>query len=132
MRSRERIRMAKFALVGALNTGVDFAVFVLLIYGFGCVPWLAQTLSYGCGVANSYWLNRRWTFRLHGRIRWHEPVRFAVVNGVSFLSATAVLLILHHELGWLPWIAKVASIAASMIVNYAGSRYWVFGKATNP
>lgn len=128
MRSRERMRMAKFALVGVMNTGVDFAVFVLLIYGLGSPAWLAQTLSYGCGVANSYWLNRRWTFRLSGRIRWHEPVRFAAVNGASFLSATAVLLFLHHGLAWSPWIAKIASIAASMVVNYAGSRYWVFGK----
>ena len=79
------------------------------------------------GVANSFWLNRRWTFRAAGSgSHWREAMRFAAVNGASFLAATAVLIGLHQGLGWSPIAAKVVSVFFATIVNYLGSRYWVF------
>jgi len=126
MRGNERTKMVKFALVGTLNTGVDFAVFMLLVYLFGVPAWLAQIGSYGSGVANSYWMNRRWTFRASGGGNLREALRFAAVNGTSFLAATAVLLGLNQGLGWSPLVAKLASVAIATMVNYSGSRYWVF------
>ena len=123
----ERIKMVKFALVGFVNTGVDFAIFVLLVYALGVPAWLAQIFSYGGGVANSFWLNRRWTFRAAGSGgHWGEALRFIAVNGASFLTATAVLIGLHQGMGWSPLAAKVISVLFAMIVNYLGSRYWVF------
>lgn len=127
MLGKERIKMVKFALVGVVNTGVDFAIFMLLVYALGVPAWLAQTVSYAGGVANSFWLNRRWTFRASGSgSHWREALRFAAVNGASFAAATAVLIGLHEGLDWSPAAAKAASIVFSMAVNYAGSRYWVF------
>jgi len=127
MLGKERIKMAKFALVGIVNTGVDFAIFVLLVYALGVPAWLAQIVSYGGGVANSFWLNRRWTFRAAGSgSHWQEALRFAAVNGASFAAATAVLLGLHEGLAWSPLAAKVVSVFFATAVNYAGSRYWVF------
>lgn len=127
MLGKERNKMVKFALVGVVNTGVDFAIFMLLVYALGVPAWLAQIASYAGGVANSFWLNRRWTFRAAGSgSHWREAMRFAAVNGASFLAATAVLIGLHQGFGWSPAAAKAASIAFSMAVNYAGSRYWVF------
>ncbi len=123
----ERIKMVKFALVGVVNTGVDFAIFVLLVYALGVPAWLAQIVSYSGGVANSFWLNRRWTFRAAGSgSHWQEALRFAAVNGASFAAATAVLLGLHQGLAWSPAAAKAVSVFFAMIVNYLGSRYWVF------
>lgn len=127
MLGKERMKMVKFALVGVVNTGVDFAVFVLLVYALGVTAWLAQIASYACGVANSFWLNRRWTFRAAGSGgHWREALRFAAVNGASFLAATSVLIGLHEGLGWTPAAAKAASVCFATIVNYVGSRYWVF------
>ncbi|MBW5447293.1 GtrA family protein [Cohnella sp. CFH 77786] len=125
MLSKEQIRMAKFGLVGLMNTGVDFAVFVTLVYGLAFPSVWAQVISYGCGVASSYLLNRKWTFASGGRSSWSEIMRFAVVNGASFGLATGLLLGLEQA-GWTPALAKGASILISTAVNYAGSRYWVF------
>jgi len=117
--------MAKYALVGGLNTGVDFAVFVALVYGFGMGSVWAQCAAYFAGMANSYYWNRKWTFRTKGKMNAPELVRFAVINAASFVAATAVLLTLEHW-GAQPAIAKIASIVCSLIVNYAGYRLWVF------
>ncbi|MBB6732503.1 GtrA family protein [Cohnella zeiphila] len=123
---REWRKMAKFAFVGAMNTGVDFAVFAALVYGFGASTGWAQTVSYLCGFLNSYVWNRSWTFRTAGRIDVRELTRFGAVNALSFLLATAALLGLQKGLDWSPLAAKAASIVVSLAVNYVGSRLWVF------
>ncbi len=122
----EKIKMAKFALVGMLNTGVDFAVFILLVYGFSFASFWAQILSFGCGIANSYVLNRKWTFEAKGRGDWREALRFVALNVTSFGAATVVLLGLQYGWDWPVVYAKAVSVFFSTGVNYAGSRYWVF------
>jgi len=124
--NREWLRLAKFGLVGIANTGVDFAVFVALVYGLDVMSAVAQVFSYGCGFVNSFFLNRRWTFRVKTRASAGEWIRFGIVNGVSFLCATGVLLGLEHGAGVTAWAAKLASVAASLAVNYGGSKLWVF------
>lgn len=126
MLSKEKIRMAKFVLVGMMNTGVDFAVFVSLVYGLSFSSAWAQLVSYVIGVVNSYVWNRKWTFQASGNGSVTEAVRFVVLTGTSFAAATALLLVLQHGFGWSPILAKAASVFISMVVNYTGSRFWVF------
>jgi putative flippase GtrA len=121
----EKLYMAKFALVGGLNTGVDFAVFMGLLYGLGWPIGWSQAIAYGCGTLNSYLINRSWTFRAQGRAKGSEILKFVLLNAGSFVAATGVLLLLQQA-GWLPPVAKAVSVAASLAVNYAGSRFWVF------
>lgn len=118
--------MAKFALVGVINTGVDFVIFIALVYGLSMLSIWAQFISYGFGVINSYWWNRKWTFRSEGQANLGEMLRFFVLTGSSFAAATALLLVLEHGMGWWPILAKALSVAVSVAVNYAGSKFWVF------
>jgi putative flippase GtrA len=118
--------MAKFAFVGVMNTGVDFAIFAALVYGLRSPTVWAQTVSYLCAFLNSYVWNRSWTFRSSGRIDARELVRFGAVNAMSFLLTTAALLAMQKGWGWNPLAAKAASVAVSLAVNYTGSRLWVF------
>jgi len=125
LRLSEGIRMAKYALVGVLNTGVDFAVFCAFVYGAGMDSVWAQTISYIAGVTNSYLLNRYWTFQVKGKMGMAELVRFIGINVISFVAATTVLLGLE-QLGAESALAKLVSVFCSLIVNYAGYRIWVF------
>jgi putative flippase GtrA len=120
-------RLAKYALVGGLNTGVDFAVFCILVYGVGMASIWAQVISYVTGVANSYLLNRYWTFQVKGKTSLTELLRFIIINVISFGAATTVLLGLE-QWGLSSAIAKIVSVAFSLAVNYIGYRVWVFGK----
>jgi len=119
-------RMTKFALVGVLNTGVDFAVFALLALAAGVPALWAQVVSYGAGMVNSYIWNRRWTFQVTRRPHPGEWLRFGAIQAAAFAAATAVLLLLAEGAGWPPLWAKAVSIAASLAAGYAGSRLWVF------
>lgn len=55
------IPLIKFALVGVVNTLIDFAVYALLTT-IGVNYILAQWISYSAGILNSYVMNRKWTF----------------------------------------------------------------------
>ncbi|MBO7747624.1 GtrA family protein [Paenibacillus sp. MWE-103] len=118
-------RLLKFGAVGLLNTGADLLAFGALTAA-GCPVLAAQALSYGCGMLNSYLLNRSWTFRSRAG-RMQELPRFALLN-LAVLAVVSWLLELLHAQAGLPLLpSKLLATGAGMLINYAGSRYWVFG-----
>jgi putative flippase GtrA len=114
----------KFALVGLLNTGVDVTIFFLLTRAE--VPYLAaQIVSYSCGAANSYLLNKLWTFRSCG-LSYAEMVRFATVNLVSLGISVALLAFLHDQAGLGLAAAKAGATVCALAANFLGNKLWVF------
>lgn len=124
--SQEIKRVLKFASIGVLNTGIDIAIFAALVYALSWPSLPAQCVSYFLAFLNSYWWNRRWTFGMRERGSAKELIKFGLVNALSFLCATGVLLAAEKGLGLSPIVAKLVSVAASLAVNYAGSKLWVF------
>lgn len=114
----------KFALVGLLNTGVDVALFSLLVW-LGGAYLAAQLVSYTCGAANSYLLNKAWTFRSCG-LSYREMLRFAVVNLVSLGISVALLALLHDQVGLGLVAAKGGATAGALAANFLGNKLWVF------
>ncbi|MBC8016939.1 MAG: GtrA family protein [Verrucomicrobia bacterium] len=114
----------KFALVGLLNTGVDVAIFFLL-NGIGISYVVAQMVSYSCGAANSYLLNKVWTFRSSG-LSYAEVVRFTVVNLVSLGISLVVLTLLHDRAGLELTAAKGGATVCALAANFLGNKLWVF------
>jgi putative flippase GtrA len=119
-------QMLKFGIIGAVNTGIDFGVFTLLtLCEWSYLP--AQCLSYTCGVLNSYVMNRSWTFneRRHSKFAFFK---FTLLNLFVLLVTSSLLALLHLYAGWSIWISKLCATGAGVLVNYLGSRLWVFGK----
>jgi putative flippase GtrA len=114
----------KFALVGLLNTGVDVAIFFLLTR-IGTPYVAAQMVSYSCGAANSYLLNKVWTFRSSG-LSYAELIRFMVVNLVSLGISVAVLSLLHETAGVNLATAKAEATVCALAANFLGNKLWVF------
>ena len=114
----------KFALVGLLNTGVDVALFSLMIW-LGVSYLAAQVVSYSCAAANSYLLNKAWTFRSCG-LSYGEMMRFVVVNLVSLGISLALLHLLHEQAGIGLAAAKGGATLGALTVNFIGNKVWVF------
>ena len=127
----------KFALVGVLNTVVDFLVFQLLNLTLG---WI----GYSAGVLNSYFWNSRWTFRKEHQRSAREAAAFVVVNLVSLGVSLGVLWLCRNPFGitdawvegWIPaWlggfvkgdtIAKLIATPCAILVNFIGNKLFVF------
>jgi putative flippase GtrA len=119
------VEFLRFCVVGAMNAAVDFTVFFLLT--LSGVPYLlAQVLSYSAGVVNSYFLNRKWTFQVKRKANRSEVFKVIVVNSISLLVTFGLLFLLHDAAHVNLWLSKLAATGGGMIVNFMGSRLWVF------
>ncbi len=152
---RSFIQLIKFALVGVMNTLVDFLVYTVLVLLFGVsdsnvfIIGLFTLIAYACGVFNSFLLNSRWTFRSEYRKSAREKLMFVVVNLVSWLVSyvlTYVFTTMVYQNSTLALdiaglvgytseaqLDKIVSILAKLtatpiviLVNFLGSKLFVF------
>lgn len=132
---RRHRRFLTFAAVGAVNTAVTFAVFNLCV-ALGLPAVAANALGWAAGFANSFLMNRTWTFADRrdlpaGRVL----ARFAVTNAVAFAVSTAVLAtgaaLLTADAGAAAHTlalnaVELLAVGASLCVNYALALRWAF------
>ncbi|WP_339301171.1 GtrA family protein [Paenibacillus sp. FSL R5-0623] len=125
--TKRLMTLFKFGIVGVANTAVDAVVFALLAV-VGVPVLMAQVVSYSCGVANSYWLNGRWTFRdtARGGGDRAKLIRFVITNLIVLALSALILMTLHDMLGWSLVMSKILATLMGMVLNYMASRYWVF------
>lgn len=120
------IQFIKFNCVGVLNTLIDMGVYGLLTY-FGCNIFVAQSISFVCGLTNSWIFNSRWTFS-DKKITGKRLLLFIIVNLVSLGIQMTALWIGTTKMGWHPMVAKVVAVPFGLIVNFLGNRFIVFNK----
>lgn len=132
--SKRQLEFLRFSVVGAINTGIDFTVFAIL-FGWGISLLPAHALSYSCGILNSFFLNRKWTFKEKGtsqslrgsaRRQGRQLVRFIVLNLFSLTTTYGLLVWFHYNWGWPMLLSRLMAVVFSLAINFLGSRLWVF------
>jgi len=120
------LEFLKFCSVGAVNTGIDLAVFaVLSSWGFSLL--VAHSLSYTCGGLNSFLLNRKWTFKQGGHNSRQLP-KFILLNLLTLMITYGLLVGIYNYLAWPLLVCKFVVTGASLVINYIGSRLWIFSQ----
>lgn len=123
------IQFVKFNFVGALNTLVDLLVYTLLTEGLGLVYLAAKTISYSCGVLNSFFFNSRWTFKDEKGDAKKRFLPFVAVNlaalGVSLGAMYLMRNAFHVQSDF--W-CNVVAMPLSFITNFLGNKLFVFKK----
>lgn len=115
--------MLRFAGVGLVTTLLDILVFAFAV-SVGTTPGLANVMSYSCGIAVSYGLNRHWTFRTTGSHR--RAVKFAASTLIGLLISTALVALLSTHVP--PVFAKVITVPIVFFWNFGSAQYWVFAR----
>ncbi len=117
-------RFLKFGTVGVFNTLITFVSFSMLVT-IGLNYLIANIISYGLGVLNSYYWNKNWVFNSieeTKRVLW----KFIVVNVITLLVNTVTLYILVDYLKFYPIIGQLFSICIGMVMNYFFNKTWTF------
>lgn len=100
--------LARFALVGAINTAIGFALIVLgLQLGLG--DYTANALGYGLGMGVSYALNRKITFKVENAPSLREFGRFTAAFLLAYAANIAVLA-----------LGRAAGLAGQPMLHLAG------------
>ena len=128
-------QVAKFALVGVLNTAIDFGVLNFLIfltnYTQGTGIGLINVPSFSLAILNSYIWNRKWVFE---KAREGNFFTFVAVTVIGLLINTSVVVAVTtfippaFNLSPTVWanVAKVFATVFSMIWNFTGYKLIVF------
>ena len=140
------VQFVKFALVGIVNTGVDWIVFFLLtlIPYFRQLEWLAKTISFVLASTNSFIMNSFWTFKKEFRGGLEQAkgqetakgtsyyVKFMVVSLVGWGLNTLIFYISRYKIfANLPQRRSqfVSLFLASGIVvvwNFLANKLWTY------
>ena len=118
----------KFCITGGLNTIIDFAITTLLNTVLHLNINIAKPIGYICGMANSFVMNKKWTFKTENRATKKELIKFILVN--ACMLGLSLLLIngfkTYLSLG--DTISNLLSTAIVMVINFLISNFWVFKK----
>jgi putative flippase GtrA len=130
-------QFAKFALVGILNTAIDFGILNILVSLTGIYKGPAtlfmDATAFSTAVINSYYWNRKWTF--HGA-KQADFISFVAVTLIGLsINASLVFVITtfvqpHFVQTGQQWInvAKAMATAISLFWNFTGYKVIVFKK----
>lgn len=118
----------RFALVGCVNTLVDMGVYALLtLTPFFTAHYLAaQTISYSCGVLNSLWMNKSFTFREKKAMGAKRVALFFAVNLVSLGVSSLALYLCVDRFGLGRMAGKCVAVVCSLGVNFVLNKLLVF------
>jgi putative flippase GtrA len=131
----------RFAVIGVINTGIDFVILNILIWatgikeGNGLIP--LNAISFTCAVINSYYMNKRWAFKdgSQGQNGRKFSV-FLIVSIIGIVINTLVLRVvstnIHPMFGlsqtlWTN-VAKLLATGVSLVWNFIGYKLFVFKK----
>lgn len=118
----------KFSIVGVFNTLIDMGVFYLLtlIAFFAKYYLLANVISYTCGVVNSLFMNKAFTFKEKGKMGAIRVIAFFMINVLSLGVSTLVLKICCDSIGMAYMMGKLIAVIASLGVNFVLNKLIVF------
>lgn len=118
----------KFSLVGVVNTLIDLGVYRLLTLTafFGQYYLWANVISYCCGIANSLFMNKNFTFKEKGRMGAGRVAAFIAINLVALGVSTIVLKLCCDTWGLSQMIGKLIAVVCSLGVNFTLNKLIVF------
>lgn len=133
---RKSVRQfVKFAIVGAVNTGVDWIVYypvrILLGLWFPAlsatgVRQIAKALSFIVSAMSNYAMNRKWTFRSKEKRVAAEAGKFMIVALGGLAINQIVFYLITDPLHWRDIFGLIIATAAATLWNFFINRNWTF------
>lgn len=132
-------QVPRFAIVGVMNATLDLLVLNGLLWLFPTprtlLILLYTVIAYGVGAANSFLLNKYWTFQHRQRTTPKELLRFGItiLFGLSWsiLCIWLASLIVHPFItNTTIWtnLSKVVAIGSAAFLSFLAMRLWIFVK----
>lgn len=133
-RRRGLRQLIKFAIVGAVNTIIDWLVYWLIITVTGwnvqILKQLAKALSFTVSATSSYIMNRQWTFRSTNSNISREALKFFLVSSFGLVLNNLFFYIITGILGYRDIFGLIIATALVTFWNFFANRHWTFKEKT--
>ena len=123
-------QFVKFALVGIMNTIIDFGTYILLTRFF---PWFAENylvangISFLLAITNSFYINKYWTFNSCQKENTTlQYIKFISLCSISLIIVETILFCLIDFFSFYDLLAKLVSMFFGTFFNFYFSRIFVF------
>ena len=114
----------RFIIVGIVSNLLLYLLFLMLT-ALGLGHKSAMTLLYLVGVAQTFVLNKHWTFEFHAPIR-SSLGRYLTVYASGYLVNLSLLAIFVDNLGLPHALVQGVTIPLLALGLFWAQRYWVF------
>ena len=130
-------QFAKFALVGVLNTAIDFGILNFLIFITGITSGLSiiplNAVSFSTAVVNSFFWNKKLVFQARKDANFLTffvitLIGLAINSGIVYVITTYVPPTFVDSQKLWANLAKVLATGISLVWNFTGYRLIVFKK----
>ncbi|MCP3799681.1 GtrA family protein [Allokutzneria sp. A3M-2-11 16] len=112
-------RIVRFAVVGAINTGVYYGLYLLL--GQVAHYQVAHITAFLIAMVGSYFLSCYFTFKVRPTLR--KFLLFPLSNATSFIVQTAGLYLLVDVIGMHEDHAPLITMAVSIPITYLVAKF---------
>jgi putative flippase GtrA len=119
------LQFVKFGIVGVSNTLIAFAVYTLLLKGFGVWYVAASGIGFAIGAVNGFLWNRAWTFKGHVGDAL-TPVRWFVVQGCGLLLDLALVYVFVDGAGLGKLFGQALTTVIVTVITFFANRAWTF------
>lgn len=122
-------QFVRFCAVGVVNTALDFLIYFILTRYIGFTAGLifsAKAISYLLATVNSFFLNRHWTFEIHGAVKWHTVLLFFITVGSGIFINVGVHFIDVKMLALNDLLSTLIAAALTAVWGFLWSKYLVF------
>jgi putative flippase GtrA len=121
---RDRGAKVRFLLAGGLNTALTYLLYLALLYA--TTHQVSYAISFACGIAISYVLNRLFVFKVHQGYR--SALMLPLVYLVQYLLGAAVVWLWVDYLHQHAMLAPAIAILLTLPLTYFLSKFAFVGK----
>jgi putative flippase GtrA len=112
-----RVQMVRFTLVGAVNTGTYWGLYLALLTWLPYVA--AHVVAFALSMVGSFFLTSYFTYRT--RPTWRKFLLFPLTNAANFVVTTCGVYLLvdvaHFGSRYAPLMAAAAAIPITFVVS---------------
>ena len=122
-------QFTKFVIVGLVNTAIDFFIYFSLTRGtdfFEQHLLSANIIAFSIAATNSFFWNKKWTFRDQGKNYHVQYSKFLIVSIGGLLLSQGIFVLGVHYLKISDIITKLAAVVIVTFWNFALNKLWTF------
>ena len=126
-----------FAVVGGVGFIVDGGLLTLLSQYFQLDVYFSRLISFSAATLTTWLLNRALVFKSKRGASTRKSAEYGrylcvqVVGAAANLGVFTLVIAAYFPLKSVPVIPLAIGAVFGLLVNYTGSRYWVFAKGRN-